>query len=178
MSEFLDQKIADIDNELEYLEMTRAGLQKVLQEHTPDKEDIVSALKDLEHKDESWKKEMIIIKRQRKLIEDDMEEEGVHKTVEEAYAQSMMNRVLVAAGKATKVKFDQTGFRKSVLEYYNALDEETSFVHCPLTGWCHPKDVKAAHLVPKSFQSEEIAYLFGAGEIALTDPRNGMFIGL
>ena len=48
--------MADIDNELEYVEMTRAGLQRTLQEDTLDKEDIFSALKELEGGDESRKK--------------------------------------------------------------------------------------------------------------------------
>lgn len=33
--------------------------------------------------------------------------------------------------------------------------------------------MKAAHIVPKSLQSEELSYLFGAGEVELSDPRNG-----
>ena len=33
--------------------------------------------------------------------------------------------------------------------------------------------MKAAHLVPKSLQSDELAYLFGAGNMDLSDPKNG-----
>lgn len=36
--------------------------------------------------------------------------------------------------------------------------------------------MKAAHLVPKSLQSDELSYLFGVGEIDLNDPRNGTLV--
>lgn len=34
--------------------------------------------------------------------------------------------------------------------------------------------MKATHIVPKSLESEELSYLFGAGEMNLSEPRNGM----
>lgn len=36
------------------------------------------------------------------------------------------------------------------------------------------QDVKAAHIVPKSLTSQELAYLYGVEEVVLNDPRNGM----
>lgn len=48
-----------------------------------------------------------------------------------------------------KSKFDQSGFKRDVMEYY----ETTHGPYCHLTGWHYFKAVKAAHPVPKSLTS-------------------------
>jgi hypothetical protein len=39
--------------------------------------------------------------------------------------------------------------------------------------WWDSKSVKAAHLVLKSLLGDELSYLFGVGEVILSNPRNG-----
>jgi hypothetical protein len=74
---------------------------------------------------------------------------------------------------------DQRASSKAVLSFYGAIrHRNTGFVekYCHLTGWLPEKQVKCAHLVPKSLESDELAYIFGVRETVLSEPRDGMFI--
>jgi hypothetical protein len=97
--------------------------------------------------------------------------------IKQAFANSIVERVMTASSRQKKSKFDQASFRRSVEEFYGAVKYgekgEKLAVHCAVTGWQEPSLVKAAHIVPKSLKSDELAYLFGVGEIMLKDPRNG-----
>lgn len=175
-SDLLEEKILAISTEIEYTEIVRAGLKEALEARKIKEEEAQRLLSDVEDYEDSQTREFVTIKRQRKLIEDDIAEDSTTST-EEAYATSMLHRVLGATAKTTKTKFDQSGFRKSVEEYYGAMEmrDGMKFAHCAVLGWVPSSQVKAAHLVPKSLESAEIAHLFGAGAIVLTAPKNGEF---
>lgn len=49
---------------------------------------------------------------------------------------------------------------------------------CHVLGWLPSKEVRAAHLVPKSLDEISVAHLFGAGAVTIDDPRNSEFITL
>ncbi|KAL1968104.1 hypothetical protein VTN77DRAFT_2234 [Rasamsonia byssochlamydoides] len=80
-------------------------------------------------------KEIATLKRQKKFIEEDLDEmRPRHETVEDA-------------------PFNQKRFAKDVCDYY-----------------CAVRTVE----VPKILESDELNYLFGVGEMLLSDPRNGI----
>ena len=66
-----------------------------------------------------------------------------------------------------KRRFDASRFKKAVLNAYNAARVEDgtqlAWYHVSQT-WYESSLVKAAHLVPKSLNPREVAYIFGIKE--------------
>lgn len=96
--------------------------------------------------------------------------------LERAYASTMVARVVTVLSNQEKARsFNQSRFRKEVVEYYNANDPEGGdFVWCHVLGTYLPRaEIKAAHLVPESLSNDEVSFLFGAEEGVLSDCRNG-----
>ncbi|KAL8661886.1 MAG: hypothetical protein Q9202_005168 [Teloschistes flavicans] len=126
------------------------------------------------------RQEFVVLKRQRKFVQEDLDDMRPSlQTVEDAYASVIVNKVMTATAKQKKRQFDQSAFQKAVLEYYDASRSPVSAgqpreAFCLLTGWRNSKEVKAAHIVPKSLKSDELSYLFGVGDAMLKDPRNGI----
>ncbi|EEQ27458.1 hypothetical protein McanMca71_006359 [Microsporum canis] len=126
--------------------------------------------------------EIRVIKRQRRLIQEDMEEAMPrYKDLESAYIDAMVSKVATASGNQSKYKFKANKFRVAVEEFYEAskmegADEFKKLAHCHVLGWFLSKDVRAAHLVPKSLDECSVAHLFGAGTITIDDPRNSLML--
>lgn len=127
-----------------------------------------------------------VLKRQERLIEDDLTEELQVKRyrttepgdghLEQTYASTIVARAMAASSNQKKARhFNQNRFRKDMVQYYNATDPEDGS-----SVWCHvletylpPAEIKAAHLVPKRLSNDEVSFLFGAREGVLSDCRNG-----
>jgi hypothetical protein len=122
-------------------------------------------------------RELVAIKRQKKIIADDMDEMlPKYGTISNAYVNLMTARIMAATSTQPKCKrFDRRAFSRDVLEYYGAKKEirGMDMKYCHLTGWQDLSTVKCAHLVPKSLESDELFYLFGVRDAVLSDPRNG-----
>ena len=124
------------------------------------------------------------IKKQKKTLIDDLDEEAPSKEyIEEAFMETISAKVMLAtSSQKKKKKFRQDKFCKSVCEYYQAKrtiingKNETKEKWCHVMGWQPDLGVKCAHLVPKSLESLELARFFGAEQTTLTEPRNGMYI--
>ena len=189
VSEFLEEKIKLCQGELDYMKSYKEGLHEAKCSEKLDRhrhqEELDRVLANYQPRSEELK----ILKRQRRIVHDDLEdeiagskrprEEGNDPDVgflERAYTNAIVPRIMSATSKQKKSKFRQSEFKRAVLDYYGARDEGCESIWCHLTGWREPEMVKAAHLVPKSLSGEEISYLFGVGEIVLYDPRNGKYI--
>ncbi|KAJ9374586.1 hypothetical protein DTO282E5_669 [Paecilomyces variotii] len=192
VSEFLEEKIRSYQLEIDYLRTYKDGLYEAKEadtiKDTEYKPELNSVLDDLKQANEDLR----LVKRQRSLLEDDLQDElrkrqkddttGPDKDfLERAYTNVIVPRVMGALSKQKKSKFNQSAFRKDVLEFYSAVGvqehdgkKEEFAAYCHLTGWTDPESVKAAHLVPKSLTEEEIGYLFGTKELIRSDPRNGI----
>lgn len=95
------------------------------------------------------------------MEEDVADNESQGKDIEDAY-----ERIIAA-------RIRPRGFERAVASYYDASDGPGRYCH--LMGWIRDrKTVKAAHIVSKSLQSEELSCLFEVGEVELADPKNGM----
>jgi hypothetical protein len=139
--------------------------------------DVAKELKIVEKRILPVEKELVCLKRQKKFIDDDLNESlPRHATVEDAYAALIVNKVM-SAGIQNPRKFKQTRFADGVCEYYNAVrrsKDGTKMKWCHiLADWLPADSVKAAHLVPKLLESEELSYFFGVGEVVLSAPNNG-----
>jgi hypothetical protein len=178
--DFIDAKIESISAHLAVNSKFRDffGIAKKSKIFTDEEYD--DAVKELQSEVDQKERELITLKRQKKVISDDIDEVlPQYSTIEGAYSSVLRAKIMSATGKQKKGKsFDQSAFSKAVLSYYGAvrrLDAESTEKYCHLLGWLPEDDVKCAHLVPKSLESEELAYLFGVREAVLSEPRNGMF---
>ncbi|OXV09941.1 hypothetical protein Egran_02296 [Elaphomyces granulatus] len=182
ISEFLEEKILSCELDMEYLKSYKGGLQQANPTDAISKEDIDEEVGKILNRFEPLYEEVKILKRQRKYIIEDLEvdmsdlkKQKQDKDVdvallERAYTNTIVPRVMAASGKQRKGSFKQSNFRKAVLNFYNAADNDSAYCH--LTGWWQSKDVRAAHLVPKSLTSEEVSYLFGGLEAVEYMPQN------
>ncbi|KAJ5963987.1 uncharacterized protein N7479_003863, partial [Penicillium vulpinum] len=185
-SDILDVKLAAMESELEYMRCVQDGLNEARQtekiSHNAFQREIQPSLKSFR----SSSSTIQVLKAQRPLIIEDIDEEVSVKRqriegpvdqslLEHAYRDAIISRVLGASAKQKGPKFDLSTFKREVYTYYGVNE------HChPGFGWCHvldtvfrQKNIKAAHLVPKSTTSKEVSQLFGVSDGVLDDPRNG-----
>ncbi|OBT91260.1 hypothetical protein VE02_00258 [Pseudogymnoascus sp. 03VT05] len=128
-------------------------------------------------------RELAILKRQKKAIVDDVDEAlQRYPTIEDAYSSALLTKVISASKKWKKAP-QQSLYAKGVISYYDSvkpgLSENYVEKYCHLNaGWQDRMYVKCMHLVPKSLQPDELAYLFGVREADLFEPRNGITFSL
>jgi hypothetical protein len=138
-------------------------------------------MKDVEKDIDKDEIELITLRRQKKVIVDDIHETlSQYETMEKAYSVALSTKGMCASGKTGKRarrRSKQSSFNREVLSYYGASKKYPSGMgvekYCHLTGWQHASTVKSVHLVPEILQSEDLAYLLGVREISLSEPRNG-----
>lgn len=179
VSDFLEEKVKACEYEFE---ASSAQLQII--QHTRETQNLDSDEYDalsqplLEHLNRLTT-EKRLLKKQSRLIRDDLDEEVEHKKTrqaepgvefyERAYLDSIIPRIMGATNKQQKSSFNTAQFRNAVLEAYNAVKNEgpLKLAWCHLAGvWEPAGNVKAAHLVPKSLSRQDLAYLFGADEVS------------
>lgn len=180
-AEFVVSKIEDVSLGIKYVDEMRKGLKEAFDDGNLPVSQYKEALTEVKNYCKPKESEIIVLKRQKKLIMDDLEEiVPSHARLEDAYANIIMNKVMTATAKQKKKNYNQSAFKKGVIAFYGAEqdsenDGDIDSLWCHLTGWQALADVKAAHIVPKSLESNELSYLFGAGEVSLSDANNGMF---
>lgn len=94
VSEFLDYKIKDVELDIDYAERSKKGVVEAYEKKSLEKEEFFKALETIKEEGQKKKKGYVTLKRQRKLIEDDIEE-GTESDLEQAYASAMVNRVRI-----------------------------------------------------------------------------------
>ena len=180
-SEFIEAKIEDTSLSLEYFQKLRDFLTEAYKDGFLAQQHYDEAMSDVNITDRAGEKEMVVLKRQKKIVMEDLDDEiPSHSKLEDAYASVITSKVMAASGKQKKKRFDQSHFKSDVVQFFkaskivNADEDPQVLLYCHLSGWHPEKSVKAAHIVPESLQSEEISYLFGVGEAVLSNPRNCM----
>lgn len=172
-SEFLEGKIQLQKLQLQYLGTYASGLQAAHAVGFLETSEFTDQIGPVVDEFTGICNELKVLKRQRKLLEEDLEEEASAAKrqrladdepdvtfLERVYTNSIVPQVMGASAKQKKSKFDQSAFRKDVINFYAAGVGDHTFCH--LTGWSCGKIVKSAHLVPKSLSEEGVSYLFGA----------------
>jgi hypothetical protein len=183
-SDFLDAKIAALEDEMEYISCIKEGLDEISSPGLLNRDAYQTEIGPLLRRFRATSQTLDVVKRQRTLIEEDLEVEVKRRRiagplddglVERAYVDTIIPRVMGAAAKIRKSPFDQKKFKKDVNQYYGLMTEsgkETSFCH--VLGFFLPAStVKAAHVVPKSLSQAEVSHIFGVQDGVLSDPRNG-----
>ncbi|KAL8959320.1 MAG: hypothetical protein Q9183_005654, partial [Haloplaca sp. 2 TL-2023] len=130
--------------------------------------------------------EMMILMSNKKIIEGDMNDTVVSPD-QLANAYVLELRSLLEATSSGKKgylgpkqpRLDGKLFVERVDEYlgtgYKAPVTEDGLKWCNVLGyWLAPSSVTCAHIIPLSWDTKELAYLFGSDEPPLTSPRNGL----
>ncbi|KAJ5549849.1 hypothetical protein N7535_002208 [Penicillium sp. DV-2018c] len=109
-----------------------------------------------------------VLKRQKNDLQDGL--------LERAYRDLIVSRVVRADRGQRVSSFNQSRFKKDVNKYYSTVDSNDGTAH-----WCHviggffdKTFVKAAHIVPKSLDREELAHLFGDEDVVISLPQNAL----
>ncbi|EFE42107.1 hypothetical protein TRV_03148 [Trichophyton verrucosum HKI 0517] len=182
-SNFLATKIDALESEVDYIEDCKTAIHDLSRLGRLPPLVALDTIKDLALASMPLNREIRVIKRQKKLVQEDMEAAMPHyKELESAYVDAMVARIASASGNQTKTKFKANSFRQAVEDFYEASKiEETDFMprklaFCHVIGWLPSNEVRAAHLVPKSLDEMSVAHLFGAGEVTIDDPRNSLML--
>ncbi|KAJ5793509.1 hypothetical protein N7457_000108 [Penicillium paradoxum] len=186
-SNFLDVKIAALEDETEYIRCIKQGFDEILSAELLSSDAFQREIDPVLRRFRTTTQTLDVLKRQPTLIEEDLEVEVKRRRiagplddglVERAYVDTIIPRVMGAAAKIQKNAFDQKTFKKEVNRYYALPTEnvgETSFCH--VLGFFLPApSVKAAHLVPNSLSQAEVSHIFGVQDGVLSDPRNALLL--
>ncbi|KAJ5826722.1 hypothetical protein N7447_003485 [Penicillium robsamsonii] len=186
-SDFLDAKIAALEDEQEYTSCIREGLDEILSSGLLSSDAFQTEIDPILKRFRAASQTLNVIKRQRTLIEEDLEVEVKRRRITEplddglvqrAYMDTIIPRVMGTAAKTRKQPFDQKKFRKEVNRYYGLTTEcvgDMSFCHV-LGFFIHASTVKAAHLVLKSLSQPEVSHIFGVQDGVFSDPRNSLLL--
>ena len=131
-----------------------------------------------EHERTMWTKDFLELKRRKKFVVEDMEEDISRKTIEEAYNTALVTKVMSSEIQKRGKKFKHKAVCNKFAKRYDSemiVKGGTVMAFCPVTRWHGAKETKAAHIVLRAISSDELSYLYGAGgEVMPTDPQNGM----
>ena len=123
VSEFLENKIHEVSLDIEYSTRFRKALRDDESEATKHERKI--ELKRAEREEREATRELVTLKRQKKLIEDDMAEGQGHDSLEAAYALAMLNRDRIPRPLSKKERnratHTQETFRKDVRSFYEVV---------------------------------------------------------
>lgn len=175
---FLELRLRNLDSSLDYTRQYGNALNKSRKALGVNEEELKKELRKLDDTARELNLEAVTVKRQKRLILEDLKDTAPSReTMGKAYASVIMNKVMAAS----KTKFDkprylQTEFKKMICDYLHAskMDQGEEYVWCHVTAqWYLASETKTAHIVPKSLDGDEVAYLFGVGAISMSDERNG-----
>ena len=187
VSDFLEEKICEYQQTINYLDVYKAGLIEARSSDKLKSSDFNKEITPVLDEYSKTCRTLKTLKRQKRFLEEDLTDELNSskrlKTdlepdfdfLERAYTSTVVPRVMGMA-KQQKSSLNQDRFRKDVIRFYRAQIGESN-LWCHLTGWHQSNMVKAAHLVPKSLSQEELSYLFGVREVPY-DARNGKYLKL
>lgn len=174
-----------MESELDYIRCVRVGFTQAMEAELISHDKFQHELAPFLRSFRSSSQVIRVVKQQRRLIIEDLDEEVASKRqridgpsdqglLERAYRDTIIARVLGATAKQKSNKFDQRAFKKAVHAYYGIHEHcPSGFSHCHILNMTLPESsIKAAHLVPKSMTREELSHLFGVEDAVLADPRN------
>ncbi|KAL8944997.1 MAG: hypothetical protein Q9211_000430 [Gyalolechia sp. 1 TL-2023] len=183
---FLQWRVLVIDSLIQHKNAIIEGYQETMgflsnEQSSTVAEIIKEATKEKEH----LEKEKDIILREGRILQEDLQDSP--KRVEDAYMAALYSKIRSSSEegqkeakktKKTKKKWSRATFREKLAEYLGSTDDEhPDGLFCNAMGDFAPKALmKAAHIVPYSFQSRELDYLFGTEDSALETERNGLYL--
>jgi len=185
-TDFVDAKVDSLEADLQLQKHLKAQFLEAYKNGDLNETMFEEAMKEVEDEIEDITRCLHVSKREKKTLIDDMNDSLRHTInsskmdLAHAFVGAVASKVANATGDQKKKKFPQEDFCKGVCEYYDAkrilisdTGEETEQKWCHVEGWQEADDVRCAHLVPKSLETEELARFFGAEQTTLMEARNG-----
>jgi hypothetical protein len=115
IEEFVQAKEASIKIDLELVGTLRDGLKSAYKNKTIGKTAFREAMTELDEGKRAKLEELIVHKRQRKVLTEDIEEHlPLYASMENAYTNVLVNKVMLANSKQRRPKFEQSEFRAAV----------------------------------------------------------------
>lgn len=187
VSDFLEEKITELEAEKDYIRCIKDGLLEAQEHGSLATIDLHEQMGPLLHKFRSQADIVRVMKRDQRNLAEDLQDEvnskrlrstdpNDHGLLERAYRDAIIARVMSATARKTKSTFDQGKFKRRVNRFYGIKQPtiQKSFSWCHVLGFTIPaSSVKAAHIVPKSLSPEEITHIFGQEDEVITDARDG-----
>ena len=125
--------------------------------------------------------EKIILLEQRRFIAEGLED-ATKAVVSDAYLEELEHAFANASRNGAAVTRSKV-FKNKVAVYLNSFKPNSmhKFYHCNVLGqYLASSDeslgIKCAPIVPLSFETTQLAYMFGTEEAALRSPRNGLML--
>ncbi|KAF3481280.1 uncharacterized protein GIQ15_04039 [Arthroderma uncinatum] len=166
-SDFVTAKVNELRAQVNHIEGCKSALQALVRCNYLPHIEIFGYLDDLRSDSAQLIKELLLIKQQRKFIEEDMESD-VHPG---CYHSAMRFKMEAVSNDDS----DRNLFLKLVDEWYiESVDISESFCH--VVGLCSSKNLEPVRLIPKNLEQGPIAHLFGVESIIMGDPRNGLML--
>ena len=185
-SPFLKWRLAVVESKLRVRAMQKQALSEAnifFNEAGKPKIEFVAVVKEEE---KALLSEKAFLLSQRKILEEDLNDIVTSKLqLEEAYIAEL--RISLEAASSSKEKLpglksprlDRKYFQDIINEYLGTKavypDTGDSSKWCNVLGyWLSPDSVKCAHIVPYSWNTKDVAHMFGSDEPPLTSRRNGL----
>ncbi|KAL8994703.1 MAG: hypothetical protein Q9169_005406 [Polycauliona sp. 2 TL-2023] len=111
--------------------------------------------------------------------------EDATKATSDAYIEELEYAFANASGygaeRNKQPKLPRKKFKAKVATYLNSLDQDSDYkgYFCNVLGqyiYTDSPGIRCAHIVPFSFDSKQLPYMFGTEEAALRSPRNGLML--
>ena len=133
------------------------------------------------HQEDAAKFEYRILRRQRKILEEELDEV---EDKEQGYSRVLAQKRRSAARYASDGKLEgrsRARFKRDLIDYYQAAENKEDKVEYGERVWCHATGVygprqqtRAVQIIPYSLASNELGHLLGVEEIDLMEPGNGI----
>lgn len=175
---FMRWRIACIRSQVDVLRCARESLKEAFQNGRLSKAAYISYRSDNFDEQDKLEEEERELLSQGRFMEQDLADSV--KDAETAYVNDIYYAFRIASSEGQKKRhkiLSQNKFSNQVIEYFGAETGVNDAVErwCSVLGlWIVKEKTRCAHIVPKSFDSRELGYLFGAGDAALESVRNGI----
>lgn len=176
---FLRWRLECLEKEIKYFEVAEAAVN----EANKQAEFLDRVQKELS----TLEAEKLILLEQNRFIAEGLED--ATKVASDAYIGELeyafANTSGYGAQKMKQPKLARKEFKKKVAGYLNSLKPNSAakYYYCNVLGeyiWPNADEgspgIKCAHIVPFSFDTKQLPYMFGSEEAALRSPRNGLML--
>ena len=184
-SPFLKWRLTAVEQELQVKAMEKKALleaSKFFEKSGKTKAECIAMVKS---KEEELLEEKILLLSSRQILHQDINDLVSEKVcLEDAYIKELMMALSTASSARTKLpgmktpRLDRSKFSQVVNTYLDTktvVESEAVYKWCNVLGYWFPSEqIRCAHIVPFSWNTKDLAYMFGSEEAPLTSPRNGL----
>ncbi|KAI4234177.1 MAG: hypothetical protein L6R40_006836 [Gallowayella cf. fulva] len=182
---WLQWRFVTVQNELALRRSQIQALRESKTDTLPDGRSKMEWLKELRDCEKELDRERLQLLTNRKIMEGDLNDIAASADqLASAYIQELRTFLYGASNQKEKYpgpktpRLERRPFADRVNDYLGTLtlyETGDRLKYCNVIGyWLGPESIKCAHIVPLSWDTKDLAYLFGSDEPPLTSKRNGL----